>query len=156
MLNDVNFANEHDEVVWYVLKRELVRPEITYIKALYKLLKILFINALILLVAYYLLTFALTSFFIVKINEKVLLFIIILIIVLADTYFYGDKAAIVLIKLYQHYAPEHIRRKCLFKPTCSEYAILAIDKYGLIIAIPKIYNRIFKRCVGKEYKIDYP
>lgn len=37
------------------------------------------------------------------------------------------KAVIGCIKLYQHYAPEQIRRRCLFKPTCSEYAILAIE-----------------------------
>ncbi|MDO4363209.1 MAG: membrane protein insertion efficiency factor YidD [Clostridia bacterium] len=60
------------------------------------------------------------------------------------------------IKLYQHYAPEEIRRRCLFKPTCSEYAILAIKKYGLIIGLVKTYNRLFKKCKGNIYRIDYP
>lgn len=66
------------------------------------------------------------------------------------------KAAIGCIKLYQHYAPEQIRRRCLFKPTCSEYAILAIEKYGLIIGLIKAYKRLFKRCKGNIYRIDYP
>ena len=67
------------------------------------------------------------------------------------------KAAVIgCIKLYQHYAPEEIRRRCLFKPTCSEYAILAIKKYGLIIGLFKAYIRLFKKCRGNIYGIDYP
>lgn len=66
------------------------------------------------------------------------------------------KAAIGMIKLYQHYADERIRRRCLFKPTCSEYAILAINKYGLIIGLFKTYIRLFKKCRGNIYRIDYP
>lgn len=66
------------------------------------------------------------------------------------------KAAIGCIRLYQHYAPEQIRRRCLFKPTCSEYAILAIQKYGLIVGLIKAYIRLFKKCRGNIYRIDYP
>lgn len=65
-------------------------------------------------------------------------------------------AAIGVIKLYQHYAAEKIRRKCLFKPTCSEYAIMAIKKYGLVIGLIKIYIRLFFKCRGNVYRIDYP
>lgn len=77
------------------------------------------------------------------------IFIIIGIIVL-------KKAVIGAIKLYQHYAPEHIRRRCLFKPTCSEYAILAVQKYGVIKGLYKAYIRLFKKCRGTIYGIDYP
>ena len=67
------------------------------------------------------------------------------------------KTAIIgVIKLYQHYAPEEIRRRCLFKPTCSEYAILALKKYGVIIGLVTIYIRLFKKCRGNIYSIDYP
>ncbi len=66
------------------------------------------------------------------------------------------KALIGAIRLYQHYAPEDIRRRCLFKPTCSEYAILAIKKYGVIIGLFKAYIRLFKKCRGNIYRIDYP
>ncbi len=60
------------------------------------------------------------------------------------------------IRLYQHYAPEDVRRRCLFKPTCSEYSIMAIKKYGLIIGLIKAYIRIFKKCKGNIYRIEYP
>lgn len=66
------------------------------------------------------------------------------------------RAVIGIIRLYQHYAPEEIRRRCLFKPTCSEYAILAIQKYGVVIGLCKAYIRLFKKCRGNIYRIDYP
>lgn len=60
------------------------------------------------------------------------------------------------VKLYQHYVDEDVRRRCLFKPTCSEYTILAVKKYGVIIGLGKSYFRLFKRCKGNIYRIDYP
>lgn len=68
----------------------------------------------------------------------------------------GKQILIGIVKLYQRYAPEETRRKCLYKPTCSEYAILALKKYGLVKGLYKIYIRLFKTCRGIEYSIDYP
>lgn len=65
-------------------------------------------------------------------------------------------AVIGVIKLYQYYAPEEIRRRCLFMPTCSEYAIMAIRKFGSVIGLYKSYYRLFYRCRGNIYMIDYP
>jgi putative component of membrane protein insertase Oxa1/YidC/SpoIIIJ protein YidD len=59
------------------------------------------------------------------------------------------------VHLYQHYSPEAVRRNCLFKPTCSEYMLLAIEKYGLFRGVLKSFGR-FKRCHGETYQIDYP
>lgn len=71
--------------------------------------------------------------------------------------FFCLKTAIIgTIRLYQHYAPEDVRRRCLFKPTCSEYAILAIQKHGIILGLFKTYIRLFKKCRGNIYRIDYP
>lgn len=61
-----------------------------------------------------------------------------------------------VIRIYQHYAPEEIRRRCLFKPTCSEYAILAVQKYGVVIGLYKSINRLINRCKGNIYQIDCP
>lgn len=60
-----------------------------------------------------------------------------------------------LVHLYQRFSPEDKRRSCLFKPTCSEYAILALNKYGVLRGLPKIIDRC-KRCHGNKYRIDYP
>ena len=36
-----------------------------------------------------------------------------------------------IIKLYQKYLSPLLGPSCRFHPTCSEYAFLAIDKYGI-------------------------
>ncbi len=63
---------------------------------------------------------------------------------------------IICIKCYQHYASDNIRRSCMCKPTCSEYAIIVIKRYCLIKALILIYIRLFKTCTGRIYKIDFP
>ena len=61
------------------------------------------------------------------------------------------KIAIYLIKLYQKYVSPRIGSKCRYQPTCSNYAIEAIDKYGIIkgsiMAVFRIIrcNPFFKR-----------
>ena len=69
---------------------------------------------------------------------------------------FAKKAAIGCIHLYQHYAPAEVRRRCLLKPTCSEYAILAIEKYGLIKGCVKTWHRLRYVCCGYVYHTDYP
>ena len=63
---------------------------------------------------------------------------------------------VLCIKCYQSRASEFVRRSCLCKPTCSEYAIIVLKKYSLIKAVRLIYIRLTKTCTGKIYKIDIP
>ena len=55
------------------------------------------------------------------------------------------KIFICAVHIYQHYAPTSLRMKCRFEPSCSQYMIAAIEKYGaikgLIIGIKRL-----KRC----------
>ena len=60
------------------------------------------------------------------------------------------------IRAYQRYAPERIRRKCICTPTCSNYALMALDKYNFFKAIRLIYIRLTRTCRGSGHKIDYP
>lgn len=60
-----------------------------------------------------------------------------------------------LVHLYQKYMPKRIRRACLYTPSCSEYMILAIEKYGSIVGVFKGVKRIF-RCKHPNGGIDYP
>ena len=66
------------------------------------------------------------------------------------------KLVIVSIECYQHYASEGIRRTCLCKPTCSEYAILVLKKHYLWKALRLMYIRLKITCTGNLYKIDFP
>jgi putative component of membrane protein insertase Oxa1/YidC/SpoIIIJ protein YidD len=89
-------------------------------------------------------------------NPAALFAIIFLMITFVGVLVVSKKAIIGLVRLYQHYAPERIRRKCLFKPTCSEYMILALEKYGLIKGLCKGAYRMFFKCKGFYYSVDYP
>ena len=62
--------------------------------------------------------------------------------------------AIFCVKLYQRFAPEKTRHKCGYFPTCSDYMILSIQKYGLMIGLIKGFRRI-KRCDG-SHKEEWP
>ena len=74
---------------------------------------------------------------------------------LVNFIFFLKHIAIKLIECYQHYAKEETRRRCLCKPTCSEYAICVLNKYFVFLALYKIYKRLFKTCKN-NYKIDLP
>ncbi len=67
----------------------------------------------------------------------------------------AKKITIFIIKVYQRYAPDSIRLKCRFEPSCSEYMILSIHKYGLIKGLIKGINRL-KRCNINGGGFDYP
>ncbi len=62
---------------------------------------------------------------------------------------------ITLIKCYQHYASEKLRRYCLCVPSCSEYALAVLKKYLLVVAVYKIIYRLKVTCDG-EIKVDLP
>ena len=63
-------------------------------------------------------------------------------------------ALIWLIRLYQRYARSDLRLRCVYDPSCSEYSILALKKYGLIRGICKSHDR-YKRC-HPPGGVDYP
>lgn len=60
-----------------------------------------------------------------------------------------------LVLLYQRLAPERVRKKCVFTPSCSEYMILSIEKYGAIKGVIKGIKRL-KRCHLPNHGEDYP
>lgn len=58
------------------------------------------------------------------------------------------------IRVYQRYAKSETRLRCCYTPSCSEYAILALKKYGALIGGIKAVKRLL-RC-GSPGGIDYP
>ncbi len=67
----------------------------------------------------------------------------------------SKKIIIWCIKLYQNKAPDTVRLRCVFEPSCSEYMILAIEKYGVLKGVNKGIDRL-KRCHPPNGGIDYP
>jgi len=144
---------EQDVAEMYVNDRPLVRPDVNFKTALISILLIMLAISAISLCFYefrHLLPSNMQNF---CDKHPILLFAIVLFVGLLFCFKY---AVIGAIKLYQHYAPEEIRRRCLFMPTCSEYAILAIRKYGGVIGLCKIFYRLVYLCRGNIYRIHYP
>lgn len=62
---------------------------------------------------------------------------------------------LLLIFLYQRYAPAAIRKACLFTPSCSEYMRISIIKYGVLKGVRKGFRRI-RICRPPNGGIDEP
>lgn len=163
MKREMPSPEEQKAVVWYVLERPLVRPNTSYKKAALCVSLFLVANCGATILLYYLIRWLGISSILPQsiyrfYAEHHTTFVILLTLL---QFFIGGvialkPALIGAIRLYQRYAPERVRRKCLFKPTCSEYAILAIEKYGVIRGLYKSYIRLFKKCRGRIYRIDEP
>ena len=67
----------------------------------------------------------------------------------------AKKTIVDAILIYQQYAPERIRAACVFAPTCSDYMLLSISKYGTVKGIIKGINRLL-RCHYPNGGEDYP
>lgn len=67
-----------------------------------------------------------------------------------------NKIVIFLIKDYQKITSKR-KHKCLYFPTCSNYGILAYEKYSFYLATKKTINRI-RDCHPFSFRkyIDYP
>lgn len=66
-----------------------------------------------------------------------------------------QKLIIKFVRFYQVTAPSSLRQCCRFSPSCSEYMILAVEKYGAIKGFIKGIKRIL-RCRKPNGGIDFP
>ena len=69
------------------------------------------------------------------------------------TALFSKQIAIFWILLYQKFAPQKIRKRCRFTPSCSNYMLMAIQKYGLIKGLIKGTRRLF-RCYPPNGGVD--
>ncbi len=67
----------------------------------------------------------------------------------------AKRATIWCIHLYQNKASDKTRLRCVFEPSCSEYMILAIQKYGWLRGVIKGIKRLL-RCHPPNGGVDYP
>lgn len=67
----------------------------------------------------------------------------------------SSKVVIALIRLYQSKASARLRCCCLYEPSCSNYMILAVQKYGVFVGISKGVHRLFN-CHPPFGGTDYP
>lgn len=67
-----------------------------------------------------------------------------------------SKLFIFLVRFYQKRISVHFGARCRFYPTCSEYAILAVKKYGFLKGVLKSAYRILRCNPFSKGGIDYP
>jgi putative component of membrane protein insertase Oxa1/YidC/SpoIIIJ protein YidD len=154
---------EQDISEAYVCNRQIKRPDLNIWKAIKKVMIITLVTVLLALILNYIFyLFGLFTYLPIEIQKfqsdypKLFFFLFTAGFGFLAFLLFLRKFLIGIVELYQHYASEDVRRRCLFKPTCSEYTILALKKYGVIIGLYKAYIRIFKKCRGNIYRIDYP
>lgn len=144
-LNEIGnelFADEQDpRSPFYV--RKLNRPRINWFGVVIYLFAPLFISILL--------------YFILNQLDFKTVFVIVSEAIALTLYFILTlkKAIICAVKIYQRFAPDSLRNKCRFEPSCSEYMILAVEKYGVIKGVLKGIDRL-KRCNVNGGGFDYP
>ena len=124
-------------------KNPLNRPEINYRKPLYAVLGLLGI-----FISVYFLLYCLCP----ELQRKGWISFFAVIVYLAVI---SKKIIIWLVHLYQNKAPDAVRLRCVFEPSCSEYMILAIEKYGVVRGVWKGIQRL-GRCHAPNGGKDYP
>ncbi len=67
-----------------------------------------------------------------------------------------EKVVIEAVKLYQRFLSPILPQSCRYYPTCSNYTIMAIEKYGLIKGGIKSIWRIIRCNPLSKGGIDYP
>lgn len=66
-------------------------------------------------------------------------------------------AAILPIRLYQLLvSPLLPANTCKFHPTCSEYAVLAIRKHGVLRGVPMAVHRLLRCHPWSHGGVDHP
>lgn len=124
-------------------KRALNRPKINYMGI------ILHIGLPMIVLFVYFLVMQRTGL----LNGVCILVAFLLLVIYVMAFF--KKAILCCIQIYQRFAPNSIRKKCRFEPSCSQYMILAIEKYGTVKGISMGIQRL-KRCNIHHGGYDFP
>jgi putative membrane protein insertion efficiency factor len=136
-------CHESDDPTSPYYKRELVRPCLHMGKVLLSSTIVLLIATLIAWGAYFLWHSTLWT---VLCGVGV---------ICIATISFAKQIAIWLVKVYQRFAPAKLRNKCLFEPSCSQYMIMALEKYGFVRGIYKGIRRLI-RCRPPHGGYDAP
>ena len=124
-------------------KRKLVRPKLHILKVLLTTFSVVLLAGLVSFVIFWITNSiaATTLAFVGLIVCAVIVFL--------------KRIIIFLVRVYQRFASDKRRERCRFEPSCSEYMILALEKYGLIKGLKKGISRL-RRCKPPNGGFDPP
>ncbi|MCS7284917.1 MAG: membrane protein insertion efficiency factor YidD [Hydrogenobacter thermophilus] len=66
------------------------------------------------------------------------------------------KICVMIIRLWQRFVSPLYPPSCRYYPTCSEYAILSIEKYGVVKGGLKALWRVLRCHPLSKGGVDYP
>lgn len=66
------------------------------------------------------------------------------------------KIVIIFLKLYQKFISPLYPASCRYYPSCSNYAILSVEKYGVIKGLLKAIWRVLRCNPFSKGGVDYP
>lgn len=137
----VNTDTDDPASIYY--KRHLERPKIYWFR--------IFVHILLIIIAYIVLMKILFKCGITPIVSIVISCSLLLLYIL----FCMKKILVCSVRIYQHFAPDSIRMKCRFEPSCSQYMIMAIEKYGALRGLLLGLKRL-NRCKIGNGGFDFP
>lgn len=137
----MDLRTDADSIRYYCKHHELNRPDINW----FLIVSVIIAFELLIYVCFGWLPLSASSFMLLAEAVHIIVFLI-----------FGRKILQQIVKIYQRYAPESLRRQCSCQPTCSEYALLALRKYVWPKALFLIIRRMAHTCQEPGYKIDYP
>ena len=76
-------------------------------------------------------------------------------VILAVAALRAKRIAIFLVMVYQRLAPERTRRRCRYEPSCSQYMIASLEKYGFLKGARRGWAR-WRSCKPPNGGIDLP
>lgn len=123
--------------------RELVRPVIQWSILVFQIIVMLILSASIFIVVKY----GGTGFWTAVLSATVF--------ALGYCIVRLKRIILCFVHLYQHFAPDYIRNRCRYEPSCSEYMILAVSKYGVFKGTYKGIQRI-RSCSHHGGGYDWP
>lgn len=144
-MSDISIPDEEkgwDDPRSWNYKRTYIRPKLDYKAAV--------LHTVILVSCLLTLNIALQG--IVGLTARFILSILLLSIYIIA---FLRRIVIFIVQLYQRVAPEYVRSKCRFEPSCSQYMILCLEKYPFLFGMKKGLNRIH-RCSHGDGGFDSP
>ena len=68
---------------------------------------------------------------------------------------FSKKILVTAVKIYQVVAPERVRNRCRYEPSCSAYMLLAVEKFGFCKGLRKGLRR-WRGCKPPNGGFDMP
>lgn len=137
----MDLRTDTESIRYYCRHHEMSRPTVNW----FLIVSVIISFELLIYVCFCCLPLSADSFLLLAEAAHIIAFLI-----------FGRLILQLIVKFYQRYAPESLRRQCSCQPTCSEYAILALQKYVWPKALWLIIKRVAHTCQRPGYKIDYP